>query len=183
MQAAQAADPPSGRPPLAPSPFQAAPVRAMVGIHVGRQAPRRRSETVARPMSASISPRRQQSRPMDTAGVTMRAARARQTRSCCVLMIGMSRHASPDGQTLADLLALPVVELRCHGCGRRRRMDPDPLFEQLKHCDWITPLHEAARALRCGRCGQREAEIVIPGARAQPRLQLVPPVPLGGPAR
>lgn len=80
----------------------------------------------------------------------------------------MSRVPPIERQTLADILPLPAVEVRCHGCGRREQMEPRPLFERLRKCDCATLLHDAARFLRCF-CGARQAQIVIPRETAKRR--------------
>ena len=77
-------------------------------------------------------------------------------------------------ETLADLLCLESVDVRCHGCGRRRLVAPTSLFERLQNCDWATPLHDAGRYLRCRDCDHRGAQILIPRPRApQHSLRLV----------
>jgi len=89
----------------------------------------------------------------------------------------MSRRPTIELQTLADLLCLHSVEVRCHGCGRRHQREVHALFERLHKCDWSTPLHEAATYLRCRDCGAKNAQIVIPRLRTHTQLQLVPKTP------
>ena len=88
---------------------------------------------------------------------------------------GMSRSSVPLRQTLADLLCEQWAEIRCHGCGRRRRHDVDDLLHRLAQHDWDVPLDAAARSLRCRDCGARAAQIALerPVSR-QTHLRLVP---------